>query len=94
MSKEELLEKLKSEHYAQSLGTDYEGSCPCGTVELKIDGYDFCFHSRCWRVSKNEQDLHIWGNHPDLKELAEAVKKNLDEQEWYNPYTIIYGEFK
>lgn len=94
MNEEELLAKLEEEHYAQRLGSKggFDGGCPCATVKLKVDGHDFCFRSRCWRVSHNVQDLYVWGDHPKLKKLAEAVKKNLDAQEWYNPYTIIYQE--
>lgn len=93
MKKEKLIETLKNDSYAQRLGKNYDGGCPCSLVKLKVDKYTFCFHSRCWRVSNNLQDLYVWGTHPDIKELAELVKENLDKQEWYNPYTIIYQEF-
>ena len=89
MSKEDFIKTLENKR-PQSLEKDYDGHCPCSSVELEIDGFKFGYRSRCWRVSENSQDLIIWGNHPDKVELAELVKKKLDEQEWYNPYTIIY----
>lgn len=90
-TKEEFLMALKKEHFAQKIGDkDFDCGCPCGGGEVLIDGKKFGFSARCWRTSENAQDLYIWGGHPAEKELARAVKRNLDKQEWYNPYTIIY----
>lgn len=92
MKDEELLKILESERYAQHLG-DFDGSCPCGGASIKLPAGTVNFHARCWRVSENAQDLYVWGNHPKIEYWAEKIKENLDKQEWYNPYTIIYSKF-
>lgn len=89
MSKEEFIKKIK-DNSPQSLDGNYEGSCPCSWISVKIGRYKFDYTTRCWRISDNPQDLIISSKHPDKIELAEAIKKELDKQEWYNPYTIIY----
>ena len=89
-----ILEQINQSDYAFSLSKDYEGCCPCADFELKdADGVVYA-HSRCWRGSDNAQDLYIWGDHKKIKLIAKALKKALDDTEWYNPYTIIYEEFK
>jgi hypothetical protein len=85
--------KLIKEQYPQSLDNEYDGGCPCSKWKGIIDGKEFGFKTRCWRVSDNLQDLYIWGDHPEIQELAKALKKQLDNQEWYNPYTIIYHKY-
>ena len=69
---------------------DWEGTCPCFEGKIKIDDKIIKVWGRCWRVSDNEQDLHIYGK--DIKfneEIGKWIKKALDKQEWYSPYTLI-----
>lgn len=70
---------------------DDDGSCPCFEADIKIDGEKVKIWGRCWRVSKNAQDLIITTTLPTEKAqlIGEAIKKKLDKQEWYNPYTVI-----
>lgn len=92
---EGVLEQVKATDYAFNLAHDFDGACPCADFKLKDDNGTFYAHSRCWRVSEGaEQDLYVWGEHPDHSEIAEALKEKLDETEWYNSYKIIYEEFK
>lgn len=72
---------------------DFEGGCPCFGGKRTENGKTINVHGRCWRVSKNLQDLYVWGNHPQLELIAQETKRALDETEWYNPCTIIYEEF-
>lgn len=88
-----IVDQIKASDYAFNLATDYEGSCPCADFTLKDELGTVYARSRCWRVSNNTQDLYIWGEHPQIKEIAEALKHSLDETKWYNPYTIIYEKF-
>jgi hypothetical protein len=73
-----------------------DGGCPCFCGSIKIDGKMLYVNGKCWRVSDNDQDLYVWGEFTkkELREYAESIKKALDAQEWYNPYTIIYEESK
>lgn len=80
--------------YPFELADDYDGSCPCADFKFVDDKGTVEAHSRCWRVSDNEQDLYVWGDHPQIKTIAKALKKKLDKTKWYNPYTIIYEEWK
>lgn len=73
---------------------DNDGGCPCFEGKRTENGKTVHVWGCCWRVSENAQDLHVWGDHPDLKKIARATKKALDATEWYNPYTIIYGDPK
>ena len=94
MSIEALISQLKEEHYGQKIyDPDFEGTCPCADGDVIVDNYPVHFWSRCWRVSDNAQDLYVFTDHPKIKTIAKAVKKNLDAQEWYNPYTIITGKY-
>jgi hypothetical protein len=70
---------------------DFEGSCPCFCGKVKVDGKTLRVWGRCWRVSKNDQDLHIGGtlSKEDLLVIGTAIKKALDKQNWHNPYTLI-----
>jgi len=86
-------EQIEASDYGFELAKDFDGSCPCADFELRDDEGIFNAHSRCWRVSDNDQDLYVWGDHPRLKKLAEKLKDALDKTEWYNPYTIIYDDF-
>ena len=94
MEKKILLEKLKSIEEDGGYGVQelfdkkYEGACPCFSGSINVDGKPFDVWGRCWRTSENLQDLHYFGD----KEIAEAVKRCLDAQEWYNPYTLIKSE--
>lgn len=90
-----ILQQIKEVDYAFSLcGENYEGHCPCAEFKLTDDKGTVHALSRCWRVSDSigdgKQDLYVWGDHPDLKSIAKALKKSLDKTEWYNPYKIIY----
>lgn len=89
-----ILEQIKSTDYAFSLADDFEGACPCAEFKLTDDKGTVHAQSRCWRVSDNDQDLYVWGEHPEKEKIAKALKKSLDATEWYNPYTIIMEEFK
>lgn len=91
--KDTILETIKSSEYIFQLAEDYEGFCPCADFIFTDDKGTVNAHSRCWRASNNDQDLYVWGNHPQLKTIAKALKKELDRTKWYNPYTIIYEEF-
>ena len=86
------IKKIENEYYPQKLDKDYDGNCPCSHFEGKIEGKKFGFHTRCWRVSNNAQDLYIWGElgKKDLYKIGKALKRQLDKQKWYNSYTIIY----
>lgn len=88
-----IIDTIKSTNYIFSLATDDDGSCPCADFSFKDDRGTVKAHSRCWRVSDNSQDLYVWGEHPNIKEIAQALKEALDKTEWYNPYTIIMEEW-
>ena len=91
-SRGKLLDRIKTyDGYIQKFfEKDYEGSCPCFSGKRTEGGKSVNVRGRCWRVSEFAQDLYVWGDHPDLKKIGRAIKKNLDDQEWYNPYTIIW----
>lgn len=96
MADNTLLEKVKKLHSYDVFGfweKDHDGSCPCFGGSKTEKGKTINVQGRCWRVSQNAQDLHVWGDHPDLEAIAKETKRALDETEWYNPYTIIYEEF-
>jgi hypothetical protein len=89
MTRHEFLD-LINRHYPQSINPDYDGCCPCSSWEEIIDGKVFGFATRCWRVSEYDQDLYVWGDVENIEQLAIILKRKMDEQEWYNEYTIIY----
>lgn len=93
MTKKELIHYC-TRQYPQSISYDWDACCPCSWWEGEVDGYKLGIATRCWRVSEtNEfQDLHIWGDLPYIKEIAEMLKYALDKQEWYNQYRIIFKE--
>jgi hypothetical protein len=68
---------------------DWVGSCPCFYGFKTLEGKKLYVRGLCWRVSKNAQDLYVWGEVDNLKDIGEAIKKRLDRQKWYNPYTLI-----
>ena len=72
----------------------FDGSCPCFSGQKVVEGKKIGFTGRCWRVSKNDQDLYVWGewDKKTLRKVAKEVKRALDNQKWYNPYSIIYKE--
>lgn len=74
------------------LDAEYDGSCPCFEATKMIDGEALHIWGRCWRVSENAQDLYVFGtlDHAELEQVANVIKEKLDDQHWYNPYTIIY----
>jgi len=88
------MEKMKSEDFfgiQYYFEKGYDGHCPCFNGKFKIDGKKYAVWGRCWRVSDNVQDLNIFTKSRAKKktmQIAEAIKKILDAQEWYNPYTI------
>lgn len=96
----ELIERVKAGHYPQGLfdkGEDnegWEGSCPCFSGKFEVDDYPAYIWGRCWRVSDNDQDLYLYTDHPRRRQLGNAIKKQLDAQEWYHPYTLILGDYK
>ena len=73
---------------------DFEGACPCFSASKRVENTTVNVWGRCWRVSDNTQDLYVWGTlaKKDLIKIANALKKALDKQKWYNPYTIIYKD--
>jgi hypothetical protein len=91
MKKELLLKKLQTIENVGGFGVqalldkEADGGCPCFSAKMKVDGEPFEVWGRCWRVSENVQDLNYYGS----KEVAEAIKRCLDAQQWYNPYTLI-----
>lgn len=71
---------------------DFEAACPCFMGSRLVDGKRVYVHGRCWRVSKNDQDLYVWGDlsKDELTQVAAETKRALDETKWYAPYTVIY----
>lgn len=86
------LESLEPWEVQGFFDPDYDGACPCFYGRKVIDGDALYVNGRCWRVSSNAQDLRVSGtlDQPALEHIAGIIKEKLDEQEWYNPYTIIY----
>lgn len=76
----------------------YVGGCPCFTGTKEVAGEEFWVSGRCWRLSEQiedgYQDLRVGGGllPKDTIVIAEAIRRKLDEQEWYNPYAIIFIE--
>jgi len=76
---------------------DNDGACPCFEGKKEIDGIKIRVWGRCWRVSEiGKQDLHIYSKAPKefLEEIGKWVKKALDKQKWYSPYTLIIHKLK
>ena len=93
MTLDELEQRLEEEHYGQVVfEEEFWGSCPCACGSIDVDGFPVSVWCRCWRVSENDQDLHIYTEHPKKNRIAYLLKKNLDAQEWYNPYTVIWDK--
>jgi len=69
----------------------HNGSCPCFSCRHMIERKVLHVWGRCWRVSDNAQDLHVWGSlaKEDLIVIGKLIKKCLDKQKWYNKYTLI-----
>lgn len=92
----EELKKIKDYGMQAYWEKDYEGSCPCFNGKKVENGKFVEVWGRCWRVSENIdsgfQDLHISGDHPELKEIAKEVKRALDAQSWHNPYNVMIDE--
>lgn len=95
MTLAELLADIQSRECPQTLDPDYIGSCPCFVASVKVDGHKVWLEGRCWRVSQytNPQDLIVAGDLPDeqLRQIGEALKTQLDQQEWYAPYEVSVG---
>lgn len=92
-----LLEKCRELEGFEVFGfwdKDSDGACPCFGGKRMEDGKTVNVRGRCWRVSDNDQDLYVWGDHLDLKAIAKETKRALDETGWHNPYTIIYEKFE
>jgi hypothetical protein len=93
---DEMLRLINDTYAPQQLDPEYDGSCPCFSVQRTINGKALNIVGRCWRVSETYgmQDLYVWGelDQEDLERIALALKEKLDEQEWYQPYRIIYCE--
>lgn len=91
---DDLVSQIKSMPYPQRLDPDYDGSCPCFGVNLTIGCAELFIHGKCWRVSATHglQDLHIVGDldSHELEVIGEALKKQLDGQNWYNSYRVVY----
>ena len=83
------IQKLKDENDGYGIQkmfeTENDGGCPCFSASFVVDGKLNEVHGRCHRVSQNVQDLHFFG---DI-EIGNAIKSCLDEQQWYNSYTLI-----
>ena len=94
MTVDDLIARIEGGHYPQVLDEDYSGSCPCFSVNLILEEGDIFLVGRCWRIStgpQGQQDLHVWGDdlsQAALTTIAVALKRKLDAQEWYGPYTI------
>jgi len=71
-----------------------EGGCPCFEGKVKLKEGTLHVWGRCWRVSENQQDLHVWGTlkRPQLEKVGKVVKRLLDKQKWYSSYKLIYGK--
>lgn len=89
-----ILQQIEACNYAFDLAKDFHGACPCADFKLEDSDGQVSAHSRCWRVSESDQDLYVWGDHPGIDAIAKALKKVLDETEWYSTYTIRMEEFK
>lgn len=90
--------KIKEEDHGygthQLFDRGFDGGCPCAEGYLRIDGKKVTIWSRCWRVSKSQQDLIIGGD-GDRKfrmRVGNIIKLGLDAQEWYAPYTVFLEE--
>lgn len=86
------LQKIEDYGMQKFWDKHFEGLCPCFRGENTVEGKTIGFWGRCWRVSENEQDLHVFGD-MDMKNkklIAKEVKRALDNQEWYNTYTLIF----
>ena len=99
MSIAELAEALKTARTQFLITNDkdeYDSSCPCSTGKIYVDGYAVKVSTTCWRVSHNGsyQELFISTNHPGKEKIAKILKTELDSQEWYNPYLVIWEEEK
>jgi len=97
MKLETLLKKLQTMNYwdmQKFWDKDWDDSCPCFEGTKIVDGKKVYVRGECWRVSHNPQDLHICGelDKDALLKIAKAVKKALDKQKWYKPYTIVCDE--
>lgn len=88
-----ILKQIEASDYIFDLAVDFDGGCPCADFRLKDSNGYVSARSRCWRVSDNDQDLYVWGEHPDLDTIAKALKESLDATEWHSPYTILMEEF-
>ena len=97
MRTDTFIKKLKEiEDYGMQKFWDdtYDGACPCFSGEKTIDGKKVKVWGRCWRVSDNRQDLIMYAEDRKLlKVIAKEVKRALDAQKWYNPYTLIVKDF-
>lgn len=91
--KDSIIEKIKASKWAFDLATDFGGACPCAYFKFTDDNGTVYAHSCCWRVSENGQDLYVWGEHKNIKSIAKALKKALDDTKWYQPYTIIFKDY-
>lgn len=89
-----ILEQIKKCGWPFELAKDYDGHCPCADFIFRDDEGAVQMRSRCWRVSGAMQELHVWGKHTKIKEIARAMKRELDNTEWYGEYEIFYKEFK
>lgn len=70
----------------------YDGSCPCFWGSKLVGGHRLYVHGTCWRVAKvGMQDLYVYGkfSERELKLIGSHIKAKLDQQEWYNEYTLI-----
>lgn len=86
------LEKIENYGVQDYLDHDFDGACPCFEAELEVDGHKVKIVGRCWRVSENDQDLIVETDHPAARQIAEAIKRPLDAQEWYSQYTVVLAD--
>ena len=96
---DQFVEEIKKMEYTQTLDKKYEGACPCFTVSKNIEGYRVYIHGHCWRSGANWGDtsqsgcgLHAKSKMPKcrLKYIVRTLKKQLDKQDWYGEWHIVY----
>lgn len=92
---------LKHGHPIQRLlDKSFSGSCPCFSARLKINGHYLNLYGHCWR-SCSGMDKSKWcefnGLHiktkltkKEIAPLIKAIVKELDEQEWYSKWKVVY----
>ncbi len=101
MKSKDLIDKVGKMDYPQKLEKGWEGFCPCFNYNPTVNGKKVSIHGHCWRTTNNGtiggcecsfNGLHIKSKPPikDLKEIAKALKKQLDAQKWNSEWEVVY----